>query len=115
MRADENSKGSVNYEPNSFDGPIESESAKRSIYRIEGFADSSRHEKHSEDNDFVQAGNLYRIMSDDQKKILADNIAGELKLVRRDIVERQLEQFYQADRDYGARIADRLGVKLATH
>lgn len=111
MRVDENSEGDVNYEPNSYDGPVEDRAHRKKRYKVEAYVDSTAYSKHSEDDDFVQAGNLYRIMSEDQKNILAENISGELKLVDKEIVERQLEYFYRADRDYGNRIAERLGIK----
>ncbi|AKA48898.1 catalase [uncultured archaeon] len=111
MRVDDNSEGRVNYEPNSFNGPVASRYARKKEYRVEGNADSVPYTNHSEDDDFVQAGNLYRIMSEEQKSILAENIANDLKVVEKNIVERQLEYFHKADRDYGNRIADLLGIR----
>lgn len=112
MRVDDNSEGKTNYEPNSMGGPVELSHALRKGLRIEGQTGSVPYEKHSEDNDFVQAGNLYRIMSEEQKKILVDNIVSELKNVRKDIAEKQIKHFYKADKDYGTRIAEELGLKL---
>ncbi|HKJ96961.1 MAG TPA: catalase [Thermoplasmataceae archaeon] len=111
MRVDDNSEGRVNYEPNSYNGPVASSYARKKEYRVEGNADSVPYTNHSEDDDFVQAGNLYRIMSEEQKSILAENIANDLKVVEKNIVERQLEYFHKADRDYGNRIADLLGIR----
>lgn len=113
MRVDDNSEGRVNYEPNSFNGPVEDPQYKRSRYNVEGYADSVKQVDHSEDNDFVQAGNLYRIMSEDQKNEIADNIAGELKLVRESIVKRQIGYFLKADHDFGSRIAKQLGISVS--
>ena len=115
MRVDENSNGETNYEPNSFGGPIEDGQAKRIPYQVQGHAEAGPYELHREDSDFVQAGNLYRIMIEDQKQILVDNIIDDLKDVRNDIVERQLEYFMEADKDYGTRIATGLGISLAKH
>jgi len=58
----------------------------------------------SEDN-FTQAGDLFRLMSDDQKNQLANNIAGGLRQANKSIQERMLAQFEQADPDYKARVA----------
>ena len=58
----------------------------------------------SEDN-FTQAGDLFRLMSDDQKNQLANNIAGGLRQANKSIQERMLAQFGQADPDYKARVA----------
>ncbi|MCL5782643.1 MAG: catalase [Candidatus Thermoplasmatota archaeon] len=111
MRVDDNGKWSVNYEPNSFSGPVEDVSGKRIKYGVNGFADSLPYEKHSEDNDYIQAGNLYRMLSGEEKTRLIDNIANDLKNVKPDIVKRQLAHFYKADKDYGTRIAAELGVR----
>jgi len=60
---------------------------------------------HAEDNDFVQAGNLYRLMSEDEKKRLINNLAGSISQVsREDIAKRAIENFRQADEDYGRRL-----------
>ena len=60
-----------------------------------------------EDN-FSQAGNLFRIMSDSQKDQLARNIAGGLSFANEDIQKRMLEQFNAADPDYAKRVKEAL-------
>ena len=111
MRVDDNGKGSVNYEPNSFGGPTENMTYARTKYGVEGHAGSTPYEKHAEDDDYTQAGNLYRMLPEDEKNRLVDNIAGDLKNVKPEIVKRQLAHFYKADKDYGARIANELKIK----
>jgi catalase len=60
---------------------------------------------HSEDDDFVQAGNLYRLMSEDEKERLIANLAGAVAPVsREDIAERAIDNFRQADDDFGKRL-----------
>ncbi len=60
---------------------------------------------HAEDNDFVQAGNLYRLMTDEEKGRLIDNLAGAIsKVSREDIIERAINNFRQADGDFGKRL-----------
>jgi catalase len=57
------------------------------------------------DNDFVQAGNLYRVTSVEAKNRLIDNVAGQLACVSRDdVIERSISNFRKADADYGERI-----------
>ena len=63
----------------------------------------------NEDN-FSQAGNLYRIMSDDQKNQLARNIAGGLSLASASVQERMLAQFAAADPDYAGRVRQALAA-----
>ena len=109
MRFDDNGGGAVNYEPNSFDGPIEDGSAKEPPLAVSG--DAARYDHRAGNDDFTQAGDLFRIMSADQQDRLMDTIAGAMSGVPSDIVERQLGYFRKADAAYGAGIAERLGLE----
>ena len=63
--------------------------------------------RHAEDDDYVQAGALYRVMTADGRARLVANLAGSLaKVSRPDVVERSIAHFRQADPDYGARVAE---------
>ncbi|MCF6325285.1 MAG: catalase [Gammaproteobacteria bacterium] len=62
-----------------------------------------------EDDNFTQAGNLYRLMSDDQKNQLTNNIAGALTHASDSIKERMLAQFKAADANYAERVSKALG------
>jgi catalase len=59
------------------------------------------HDQGDEDY-FTQAGNLFRIMSDDQKQQLFNNIADGLSQANASIQERMLVQFEKADTAYKA-------------
>lgn len=67
----------------------------------------ARFETEEEDN-FSQAGDLFRIMSDDQKDQLVNNIAGGLSQATKSAQERMIEQFRQADEEYAQRVIDAL-------
>lgn len=54
-----------------------------------------------EDDNFSQAGDLFRLMNITQKQQLVDNIAGGLKMANAIIQEKMLKQFYAADAEYG--------------
>jgi catalase len=100
--------GAKNYEPNSFGGPLQT---NRPLWQpFDGFtAGTGNHEArvHAEDDDFVQAGNLYRLMSEEEKERLVGNLAGSLaKVSREDVVERAVDNFRQADADFGKRLED---------
>ena len=64
---------------------------------------ADRYDQLSEDY-YSQAGDLFRLMSDDQKAQLTSNIAGGLKQANSYIQARMLTQFEKADPDYAARI-----------
>jgi catalase len=106
MKFDNPSGRVKNYEPNSFDGPVET--------RAEHYKglDSSRATGHypqvpREVDDFRQAGDLYRLQPKDAQQRLVDNIVGSLGQVsREDIIERSLEHFRKADAEFGRRLTD---------
>ena len=70
---------------------------------------------HAEDNDFVQAGTLYRqVLSERDKAHLVSNVAGHMSQgVERHIQERALKLWYQVDQQLGERIAQALGLVLS--
>ncbi|HLA74474.1 MAG TPA: catalase [Gammaproteobacteria bacterium] len=65
-----------------------------------------------EDN-FTQAGNLYRIMSEDQKNQLAQNIAAGLVHATESAQQRMLAQFAAADPDYARRVGNAMTAQRA--
>ena len=61
------------------------------------------YDNRDEDN-YSQAGDLYRIMSEDQKQQLANNIADGLSQATKDVQEVMFVQYDLADSDYGERV-----------
>ncbi|MEC8785169.1 MAG: catalase-related domain-containing protein, partial [Pseudomonadota bacterium] len=53
---------------------------------------------------YSQAGDLYRIMSEDQKQQLVNNIADGLSQATKDVQEAMFVQYDLADSDYGERV-----------
>ena len=109
MRFDGNQGGAVNYEPNRFGGPVEDPAFREPPLRITGDAD--RYDHRAGNDDHVQAGNLFRLMSEAQQARLMDTIAGAMQGVPEEIVRRQIAHFHRADPAYGEGIARRLGVE----
>jgi catalase len=103
MRFDAGYGREKNYEPNSFGGPEESGSA---LYgSLEGGPSGTYDWQDHDGDDFSQAGSLYRLLPEDAKGRLVENIASGLAQVsREDIVDRSIANFAQADPDYGSRI-----------
>lgn len=108
MRFDGNYNGQVNYQPNSFDGPIDDDQFCEPPLRITGDAD--RYDHRTGNEDYSQAGDLYRLMNDDQKLQLIDNIVRSMQLVPKFIQIRQINHFYKADSAYGLSVASGLGI-----
>jgi len=97
MAVNGNGGSSPNYEPNSLNGPRELQlpGTTYSSQKVDGII--ARHPMILTDDDFVQAGNLYRLMSKDAKDRLVNNIAGKLKNAKPEIRERQIKHFKRAD------------------
>ncbi|MEU8785673.1 catalase [Streptomyces sp. NPDC048637] len=97
--------GQKNYEPNSFGGPVETGRPLWQPAAVTGPTGEHVAPSHAEDDDFVQAGNLYRLMAEDEKERLINNLAGFISQVSRDdIAQRAIENFRKADTDYGKRL-----------
>jgi len=109
MRFDGNGGGSVNYEPNSFNGPVQQPNAKEPPLKISGDAD--RYDHRAGNDDYTQAGDLFRLMNDDQKRQLFGNIAAAMQGVPAEIVERQLGHFAKADPAYAAGVKQALAAQ----
>jgi catalase len=70
--------------------------------------DAARYDARGQEDDYTQAGNLFRLMPEAEKQRLAANIAGAMAGVPADIVQRQLGHFGKADPDYARRVAEQL-------
>jgi catalase len=110
MRFDENGGESPNYEPNSFGGPKEDRRFVESPYKISG--DAGRYDHREGNDDYRQAGDLFRLLSPVDKDHLIHNIALAMKGVPERIIKLQLAHFAKADPDYGSRVAEAVGVAL---
>jgi catalase len=109
MRFDENGGPSVNYEPNSFGGPKADPAFKEPPLKISGDADWYD-QKRGVDEDYIQPGDLYRLMPPDEKKRLVENIVGSLKQVPNEIQKKMVAHFRKADKSYGDAVAKGLGL-----
>jgi len=110
MRSDGNFGGAVNYEPNSFGGPVEDPRYLEPSLKISGDAD--RYNPREGADDFVQPGDLFRLMNASQKEQLFSNLAEAMQGVPERIQARQLVHFYKADPAYGRGVAKKLGLDM---
>jgi catalase len=110
MRFDNNGGGSVYYEPNSYGGPKEVSENRQTAFEVTGAAAQAAYDQ---DDHYTQAGDLYRLMSEDERTRLVDTVVGAMKPVEReDIKLRQIQHFYKADPEYGERVAKGLGLAI---
>lgn len=110
MTSTSNGGKSVYYEPNSYGGPKESAEAKPAAFPVSGLANSVAYDH---DDHYTQAGDLYRLLSDEERIRLVDNIVGAMKPVDSDEIKlRQIGHFYKADPEYGQRVAAGLDLMI---
>lgn len=101
MTFGDNGGSSPNYEPNSFGGPKADPSVKEPALKISGDADWYEQIR-GVDDDYIQPGNLYRLMPPDEQERLVQNIAGSLMNVPMEIQKKMVVHFSKADPEYGA-------------
>ncbi len=109
MQLGKASKG-VNYEPNSFNGPQQCPAFAEPPLRIDGNADRYNHRDGNDD--YTQAGDLFRLMDAAAQQRLFGNIGRSMAGVPKPIVMRQLCHFFRADPAYGTGVAKALGIPM---
>ncbi|MBN1561873.1 catalase [candidate division KSB1 bacterium] len=109
MRFDDNGGDSPNYEPNSFDGPVEDHAFDEPPLKISGDADRYE-QKRGVDDDYVQPGDLFRLMPPDEQQRTIQNIVGSLGKTPKEIQRKMVEHFRRADIKYGDGVAKGLGL-----
>ena len=110
MRSDDNYGGAVNYEPNSSGGPVENTRFGEPPLKLHGDAD--RYDHRVGNDDYTQAGDLFRLMTAEQKQALFSNTAAAMAGVPEQIVRRWIRHCSKADQDYGRGIARAMGLNL---
>ena len=108
MRFDDNYGGAVNYEPNTFGGPVEDHRFKEPPLKISGDAD--RYDPREGNDDYTQVGNLFRLMTKDEKQRLFANTDRAMKGVPEEIKLRWVRLCAKADPEYGSGLAKQLGI-----
>ncbi len=108
MRFDGNAGGAPNYEPNSFGGPAQAPEYRSPPLPVTGPAD--RYDHRDGNDDYTQAGDLFRLMTEAERQRLVYNLVQSLRSVPRDIQLRQISHFAKADPAYGAGVAAGLSI-----
>jgi catalase len=110
MRFAGHSNPNAYYEPNTTGGPVEAPEYREPPLKISGDADRYNHRDGNDD--YRQPGDLFRLMTADQKQQLFQNIKAAMDGVPNEIIKRQLVHFYKADPEYGKGVATAVGVEL---
>lgn len=97
----------VNYQPNR-DKVVEDPSARRSRTELSGYVQQAAIKKQQ---NFAQAGVLYRSLSEQEKTNLIANLSGDLSAVKdKNTQIKMVSHFYKADSDYGMRLIKALSL-----
>ena len=110
MRTDGNYGGTIGYEPNTKNEWQEQPDYSEPPMHLSGAA--NRWDHREDDDYFSQPGNLFRLMNNDQKEALFTNTANSVGGASIDVQKRHIANCLKADPEYGAGIADALGIAL---
>ena len=99
------------YEPSSFGGPTQAPSVKEPPLPLEGPAD--RYDHREGNDDFSQAGDVFRLFDAGQRQRLFQNLAESMVSVPDFVIERQLGHFTKADPAYGAGVREAIDALRA--
>lgn len=98
---DDQGTGFPNYYPNSIEGAPQPDPSYADPPWDLGHVVADRWDSRVDHDDYTQAGDLFRLMGEEERVRLATNIAESLGGCRQEIIDRQLGHFDKADEDYG--------------
>ncbi|GHV04827.1 catalase [Clostridia bacterium] len=113
MRVDGNYGATKGYEPNSFGEWADSKELSEPALDYSGMMAAFEPKDDLTDNCFYQAGLLYRLFTEPQKRALIDNTAANIYGVTQNVQLRHAAHCYAADEDYGRRMAAALNLELS--
>lgn len=96
------------YEPNSFGGPKENKRYAEPGLPLHGSA--NRYDHRDGNDDYTQAGNLFRLFDFEERQRLFRNIAAAMQGVPDAIKRRQIARFAKCDPAFGAGVARALEI-----
>jgi len=111
MRVDGNYGSTLGYEPNSFGEWQQQPDFKEPPLKLDGVADHWDFRK-DDDDYYSQPGNLFRLMSPEQQKVLCENTGRAMGDAPKMIKLRHIGNCLKADPAYGKGVADALGIDV---
>ena len=111
MRVNDNAGATKGYSPNSI-GEWQTRRTPHAYSSVEGI--SMRHNPYEDRTDdcFYQPGNLYRLLTENKRRLLIENTANDMKPVTYNIKYRHAAHCYLADEEYGTRLAEAMHLDL---
>ena len=112
LRSDGNGGGSVDYEPNSFDGPAEDRSVKEPPLRINGDADRYTSYPLDDEDYYGQPKQFWtKVLDDTGRRHLVENIVESMSDSPERIQQAMLKHWYKVHEDFGRGVAQGLGLE----
>lgn len=106
-------KGDVNYQPSTNLPEVKEDSKFKYSKSVFTAGTTTAQAKIDKENNFAQAGDLYRSFSKKDQDNLIKNLSGALNSVENKvIVKKMIAYFYQADTNYGSRLLKATNLKL---
>lgn len=100
-------KGDVNYQPSTNLPAVKEDTKFKYSKSVFPAGTTTAQAKIDRENNFKQAGDLYKSFSKQDKDNLIKNLGGALGAVKnKTIVAKMISHFYQADREFGMRLAE---------
>ncbi len=111
MRVDGNYGSTIGYEPNSYGEWVDSPELKEPPLKIMGDA-YNYNEREYDDDYYTQPGDLFRLMSPEQQKVLCENTARAMGDSELFVKQRHVRNCHRADENYGKGVAMALDISL---
>jgi catalase len=102
----------INYEPSAKGGLIQTPKPEGVVDHTPYVQGNVVRQAISRQNNYKQAGERYRSFEDWEREDLISNLVGALSKCDRDIQDRMIYHFTQADENYGRRVAEGLGLPV---
>lgn len=112
MRVDGNYGSTKGYEPNSLGVWQDNNSLNEPPLELDGYMDHYNPHDESDDDCFYQAGDLYRLMTEEKRALLIENTERNIAPVTENIKYRHAAHCYLADKEYGERMTKALNLNL---
>ncbi|MGM8366583.1 catalase [Virgibacillus sp. W0181] len=112
MRVDGNHGSLLHYGPNSYGEWKDQPEHKEPPHPIYGDGDRWNF-REDDDNYFEQPGKLFNLMNEEQKQLLFENTARNMRGAERFIKIRHIGHCYKADPAYGEGVAKALGISMS--
>lgn len=107
-------KGDINYQPSTNRPEVKEDTKFKYSQSVFPAGTTTTQAKIDKENNFAQAGDLYRSFSKKDQDNLIKNLSGALNSVENKvIVKKMIAHFHQADKDYGNRLLQETSLKLS--